>query len=61
MAAELATGKHLDDAVCIGADTILDALSGLPEEETHCAYLAAETLQVAVHEWMLQGSKTEEK
>jgi len=61
MAAELATGKHLDAAVCIGADTILDALSGLPEEETHCAYLAAETLQVAVHEWMLQGSKTEEK
>jgi nitrogen fixation NifU-like protein len=61
MAAELASGKSLDEAARIGGDTILDALGGLPEEETHCAYLAAETLQVAVHEWMLQGSKTEEK
>ena len=60
MAAELASGKGLDDAAQIGGDTILDALGGLPEEETHCAYLAAETLQVALHEWMLQGSKIEE-
>jgi nitrogen fixation NifU-like protein len=61
MAAELASGKGLDDAAKIGGDTILDALGGLPEEETHCAYLAAETLQVALHEWMLQGSKIEER
>jgi hypothetical protein len=26
----------------------------LPEEENHCAYLAAEALQVAIHEWMLK-------
>jgi hypothetical protein len=26
----------------------------LPEEERHCAYLAAEALQVALHEWMLK-------
>jgi nitrogen fixation NifU-like protein len=61
MAAELATGKHLDDAACIGGDTILDALGGLPEEESHCAYLAAETLHVALHEWISRGSETEEK
>ena len=61
MAAELASGKGLDEAAQIGGDTILDALGRLPEEETHCAYLAAETLQVALHEWMLRGSKTEEK
>ena len=61
MAAELASGKCLDDAAQIGGDTILDALGGLPEEEAHCAYLAAETLQVALHEWMLQGSKIEER
>ena len=61
IAAELATGKEFDEVGLIGGDTILEVLKGLPEEEHHCAYLAAETLQVAVHEWMLQGSKTEEK
>ncbi|MDH3775367.1 MAG: iron-sulfur cluster assembly scaffold protein [Deltaproteobacteria bacterium] len=61
IAAELATGKEFDEVGLIGGDTILEVLKGLPEEEHHCAYLAAETLQVALHEWMLQGSKTEEK
>ena len=61
MAAELATGKHLDDAASIGGDTILAALGGLPAEESHCAYLAAETLHVALHEWISCGSETEEK
>jgi hypothetical protein len=32
----------------------LEILNGLPEEEHHCAYLAAEALQVAIHEWMLK-------
>jgi nitrogen fixation NifU-like protein len=59
--AELATGKDLDEAAHIGGDTIFEALGGLPDEEAHCAYLAAETLQVALHEWVLQSSKTEEK
>jgi nitrogen fixation NifU-like protein len=59
--AELATGKDLDEAAQIGGDTILEALGGLPEDEAHCAYLAAETLQVALHEWMSRGSKAEEK
>jgi nitrogen fixation NifU-like protein len=52
MVAELASGKGLDEVAQIGGDTILEALGGLPEEEAHCAYLAAETLQVALHEWM---------
>jgi nitrogen fixation NifU-like protein len=61
VAAELATGKDFDEAGLIGGDTILEVLKGLPEEEHHCAYLAAEAIQVAIHKWMLQGSKTEEK
>jgi len=61
MAAELACGKGLDEAAQIGGDTIFEALGGLPEEEAHCAYLAAETLQVALHEWMSRNSKVEEK
>ena len=54
VAAELATDKEFDEAVLIGGDTILKVLKGLPEEEHHCAYLAAEALQVALHEWMLK-------
>ena len=55
--AELATGKEFDEAGLIGGDTILELLKGLPEEEHHCAYLAAEALQVAIHEWMLKKLK----
>lgn len=61
VAAELATGKECDEAGLIGGDTILEVLRGLPEEENHCAYLAAEALQIALHEWMSQSSKAEKK
>ena len=54
MAAELAVDKNLDEAAEIGGDIILEALGGLPREESHCAFLAAEALQVALHEWMLK-------
>ena len=57
MVAELATGKDLEAASQIGGDAVLMALGGLPEEENHCAFLAAETLLAAIHEWMLQSSK----
>ena len=61
MVAELATGKDLEEVSQIGGDTVLMALGGLPEEENHCAFLAAETLLAAIHEWMLQSSKAEER
>ena len=61
MVAELATGKDLEEASQIGGDTVLMALGGLPEEENHCAFLAAETLLAAIHEWMLQSSKAKER
>lgn len=52
---ELATGKDIDEAAGIGGDTILEILGGLPEEERHCAFLAAETLMAAIHEWMIRS------
>ena len=61
MVAELATGKDLEEASQIGGDAVLMALGGLPEEENHCAFLAAETLLAAIHEWMLQSSKAKER
>jgi nitrogen fixation NifU-like protein len=57
--AELAIGRDADEAACIGGDTILEVLKGMPDEESHCAFLAAEALQAALHEWILQGRKTE--
>ena len=61
MAAELVRGRDLDDATQIGGDTVLEALGALPEEEHHCAYLAAEALQAAIHEWMLKELKLENR
>ncbi len=55
MVAELVFGKDLDEAAQIGGDAVLEALGGLPEEENHCAFLAAEALMAAIHQWMLKG------
>ncbi len=51
-AAELAHGKSPDEIAAITGETILDILAGLPEEERHCAFLAAETLQEALEDYM---------
>jgi nitrogen fixation NifU-like protein len=48
MAAELAQGKKLAEAVEISQQMILDALEGLPEESTHCALLASNTLKESI-------------
>ena len=52
LAAELALGKTPDELVEISGETILDTLGGLPEEDRHCALLAAETLQDALDDYM---------
>jgi nitrogen fixation NifU-like protein len=56
-ATKLAENRTLDEAAEIEADTILSVLKTLPQEETHCADLAAETLRAAVHEWMIRRRK----
>lgn len=53
-AAELALGKDPDELLDVTGDTILEILGGLPEEETHCAYLAGDTLQEALNDYMLK-------
>ncbi|MHC1742820.1 MAG: iron-sulfur cluster assembly scaffold protein [Syntrophobacteraceae bacterium] len=55
LATILSKGRTMDDAVEIGGDTILMVFGNIPEEETHCAYLAAEALHAAIHDWALQG------
>jgi len=49
VAVMLAIGRNLDDAAMIEGDTILDMFEDLPEDHHHCAYLAAATLQTAIH------------
>lgn len=56
-AAELARGKTPDELSDISGETILDILGGLPEEDRHCAFLAAGTLQEALDSYMRKHSK----
>jgi nitrogen fixation NifU-like protein len=51
-AAELAHGRSPDEIVEITGEMILDILGGLPKEDRHCAFLAAETLQEALDDCM---------
>ena len=52
MVTELARGKSIVQALRIGQQDVLDALSGLPEDSEHCALLAADTLKEAVKEYL---------
>jgi nitrogen fixation NifU-like protein len=58
-AAELALGKSPDELLDISGDAILKILGGLPKEDEHCAYLAGETLQEAVNEYMIKQRSKE--
>ena len=49
---ELAKGRSMGKAQKIGQQDVLDALGGLPEESRHCALLAANTLKVAVKDYL---------
>jgi nitrogen fixation NifU-like protein len=52
LAAELARFKTADELTDVTGETILQPLGRLPEEEKHCAFLAARTLQEALHDCM---------
>jgi nitrogen fixation NifU-like protein len=51
-AAELAHGKGPEEITEVTGEMILKILGGLPEEDRHCAFLAAETLQEALDDYM---------
>jgi nitrogen fixation NifU-like protein len=48
---DLAMGKTIDEARLISASTLIDYLEGLPEEDRHCASLAAQTLMAAIRDY----------
>jgi NifU-like protein involved in Fe-S cluster formation len=56
-AAEMAIGKTSDELVGVTGDAILEKLGRFPEEDLHCAFLAAETLQEALGRYMIARQK----
>jgi nitrogen fixation NifU-like protein len=60
-AAELALGKSPDEIFDITGQSILKKLGGLPEEDKHCAFLSAETLQDALNNYMIKQKREEKK
>jgi len=53
-AAEMSLGKSPDEMLSITGEEILRKLGRFPKEEEHCAYLAAETLQEALNDYMIK-------
>ncbi len=49
---KLVKAKTIDKALKITNQDILDALKGLPEENEHCAKMAADTLNKAIHHYL---------
>lgn len=52
LAAEAALAKTPEELADITGETILAILGVFPEEDQHCAYLAAEALQEALNDYM---------
>jgi nitrogen fixation NifU-like protein len=53
----MARGKTPDQLLEVSGESILKELGGLPEDQQHCAFLAAETLQTALNDYMLKQTK----
>ena len=52
MVTELAKRKSVSEAQKITQQDVLDALGGLPEDNLHCALLAANTLKEAIKDYL---------
>lgn len=60
-AAEMSLGKEPDELLDITGEAILEHLGKFPEEEEHCAFLAAETLQEALNDYMIKQTVQNKK
>lgn len=56
-AAEMAIGKNPDQLADITGEDVLKKIGKFPEDEKHCAFLAAGTLQEALREYMTQNTR----
>ncbi len=53
-AAESAHGRTPDELAEVSGEMIIKKVGSLPEEEQHCAFLAAQALQEALHDYMIR-------
>jgi nitrogen fixation NifU-like protein len=60
-AVEMAAGKDPDEVAEITGEFIKQSVGGLPEESEHCAFLAAETLQAALEDYMVKQTMKRKK
>ena len=58
-AVELAIGKGVEEIFDLKGEDVLKAIGKFPEDDTHCAFLAVNSLQDAVNTYMV--SKTKEQ
>ena len=56
-AVELSMGKAPGELLAITGEVIMETLEGLPKEDEHLAFLAAETLQQALNGYMIKKAK----
>jgi len=54
MAAHLAYGKTINEALAISAGEVIKQLKGLPENHLHCSILAVSTLYRAIADYLLK-------
>ena len=54
MAARMADGKTVEDALCITAGMVIAELKGLPGDHLHCAILSVSTLYRALADHLLR-------
>ena len=55
MAAHLAYGKTVKEALAISAGEVIKRLKGLPEDHLHCTILAVSTLYRAIADYLLKA------
>ena len=58
-AAELSRGNNPDEILEITGESILKKTGGLPKEDEHCAFLAADALQEALNDYMIKQKRKE--
>ena len=55
MAAKLAEGKTIKEALSISAGEVIVRLKGLPEDHLHCSILSVSTLYRAIADYLLKA------
>lgn len=51
MATELIKGKHIDEALKLSNQAVVEALDGLPPKKIHCSVLAEEAVRAALKDY----------